>query len=758
MKLTKDLISQFVKVTKDETDPVKETITYGTVSQTGKEVYLDGSDIATPISKTADVGAGDRVIVMIKNHSATIIGNLTSPAMGSVEASSLIGTLVADKVQAETVVINEKLTAAEGDIKELKAENVEITDTLKAQTADIVELKANSLDAETVEAVHAAIENLDVATGYIHDLESSFGEFSELTTKNFEAVNAVIDDLDATYANIDFSNIGKAAIEQFFSKSGMIDNLVVGDSTITGELVGVTISGDLIKANTVKADKLVVKGSDGIYYKLNIAAGATTSAEVTESDLQNGLHGSAIIAKTITAEKISVNDLVAFGADIAGFHITEQNTFYSGAKSSVNNTTQGIYMDATGQMNIGDGSNFMKYYKAADGSYKLEISANSIILSSSGKSVETAINDVQKSVDDIEIGGRNLVATSYLSESTNGIKFNGKSTSEFTAKAWVGEAITPTRVKEKFESGETYTISCGIEIVELPEYTENGMHDSKVAFFIYSESTNWKYNLMLPATLIEGNSGELGAKYVLSETFVFPEIQDDTKLVMYTCLYLDPEGKPGSATTVKVTNFKIVKGKKSTIDWSPAPEDLATAEEVDKAQSTASEADTKASDAQALIAQLADSISMLVTDGNGTSLMTQTEDGWTFSTATIQDLVNKVSDNLNTLTEDVGEVNGTVDLIKQAVNDLEEIAEYVKVTTYEDEPCIELGEADSEFKLRITNTRMMFTEGSTVLAYFTNQAFNSKKVVIEEELQQGGFVWKVRSNGNLGLTWKGGNS
>jgi hypothetical protein len=53
---------------------------------------------------------------------------------------------------------------------------------------------------------------------------------------------------------------------------------------------------------------------------------------------------------------------------------------------------------------------------------------------------------------------------------------------------------------------------------------------------------------------------------------------------------------------------------------------------------------------------------------------------------------------------------------------------------------------------------MVFVEGSTVLAYFNNQSFHSKKIVVEEELQQGGFVWKVRSNGNLGLMWKGGNS
>jgi len=162
--------------------------------------------------------------------------------------------------------------------------------------------------------------------------------------------------------------------------------------------------------------------------------------------------------------------------------------------------------------------------------------------------------------------------------------------------------------------------------------------------------------------------------------------------------------------------------------------------------------------AQTVISQLTDALSTLVTDGNGTSLMTQTEEGWTFSTAEIQNLVNTLSEDLNTLNETVGGTTSTVDILQQAVNDLGTIAEYVKIGTYEDEPCIELGEGDSDFKLRITNTKMVFTEGSTVLAYFNNQAFNVKKVIIQEELQQGGFVWKSRSNGHLSFVWMGGNS
>lgn len=784
MGLSNDLLSQFAKVTNDTSKKKKETSTvYGTVVE-GGGVKLDGSDIVTPVSTTVDMKAGDRVIVMIKNHSATVTGNLNDPAassQGVSESSKKITDLeiaVADRVttkqlNAEKANITKELTAADAVIKneltasivevekKLTAADVEITGKVTAAEGEITELKTNKLDAESAALTYATIKNLEVTDEKVNNLNATHAKFEEATVKNFEAVDADIEELDTKkldtesakviYANIDFSNIGKAAIEEFFSKSGMISDLVVGDGTVTGKLVGVTISGDLIEGNTVKAEKLVVKGSDGLYYKLNIEAGATTSEKVTASDLQNGLHGTAIIAKTITAEKISVNDLVAFGATIGGFHITN-SSLYSGTKSAVNDTTQGVYVDSTGQMAVGDADNFINYYKDASGKYRLEISASSVLLGSSKKSVEAAINEVKSSVDNIEIGGTNLVATSYLTESSWGINFNGESTKEFTVKSWVGEAISNARVKEKFKSGETYTMSCEIEIIELPEYTANGVYDSNVAFYIYSVATN--YDLMINATLKEGNRGELGAKYFINKTFVFPEIQDDTKIVMYTCLYKNASGAPGDATTVKVTNFKIEKGNKAT-DWTPAPEDVATAKEVDTAQTTANDAEEKAYNAQTLIAQLAENISMLVTDGNGTSLMTQTEEGWTFSTANIQGLVNNISDGLSSLTEEVGDVEGTVTVLEQAVADLGEIAEYVKIGTYEGEPCIELGEGDSDFKLRITNTRMVFTEGSDVLAYFNNQSLHIKKAVVEEEFQQGGFVWKIRSNGNLALVWKG---
>lgn len=213
-------------------------------------------------------------------------------------------------------------------------------------------------------------------------------------------------------------------------------------------------------------------------------------------------------------------------------------------------------------------------------------------------------------------------------------------------------------------------------------------------------------------------------------------------------------GRNFTENDIYIRAVKFEAGNTPT-DWTPAPEDMATSDELDSLQSTTEIIETQLTTAESLIAQLSDCISMLVTDGNGESLMTQTSNGWTFSTSQIQDIVDTTSEKLDVLTNDVGDIDSAVNVLQQAVNDLGVISEYVKITVYDGEPCIELGETDSDFKLLITNTRIMFMEGTGVPAYINNQSLFINKAVIEEELQQGEFVWKARSNGNLGLIWKG---
>ena len=287
----------------------------------------------------------------------------------------------------EAVGLSEQETNAE-----YKGPKTQEAERYYAQLVMIDQAMVNKLDVDTAKITYATIENL----------KGTEGRFDKLVADNINATNAKFEELGTQYANIDFSNIGKAAIEQFYSTSGIIRDLVIGDQTITGELVGVTIKGDLIEGNTIVADKLVIKGSDGLYYKLN-TNGESVEAKQTE---YNSIHGSVIQAKTITATKIDVKDLVAFGATIGGFNIG-QDSIFSGVKETVDNKSRGIYMDKNGQIAIGDVNNYIKYFKDTDGRYRLKISAASLEFNASGdsgeesKDLETVIKDINDKVDGI---------------------------------------------------------------------------------------------------------------------------------------------------------------------------------------------------------------------------------------------------------------------------------------------------------------------------------------------------------------------
>lgn len=436
MALSTELISQFAKIVAPKEQRPESTTVTGTAKEYAGKIYvqIDGSDQLTPIaSSTVGMKDGDKVTVQIKNHSATITGNASDPSAGKSYADDInnkvddvsdqiseFEIIIADKVDvgdlnavngridnlvSENVTITGKLDAVEAEIGELTADNVTINGKLDAAEADIENLTTTKLDASIADIKYATIENLEATNADIHNLEADYGEFKDLTTEKFTAVDAEIEDLDTKklsaeqadlkYANIDFANIGKAAIENFFSKSGMIGDLVVGEGTITGTLVGVTIKGDLIEGGTVKADKLVVQGEDGLYYKLNVT-GETVAAEQTE---YNSLNGSIITAKSITAEKISVNDLVAFGATIGGFHITE-DSLYSGVKETVDNTTRGTYMNDDGEFAIGDGAHYLKFFKDADGIYKLAISADAIKFGTDGSDLQQTAEGLTTKVEE----------------------------------------------------------------------------------------------------------------------------------------------------------------------------------------------------------------------------------------------------------------------------------------------------------------------------------------------------------------------
>lgn len=920
--LSRNIIKRYVQVASPEKITSNSETVYGTVVNEGEELFvkIDGSNILTPVSSTIDIKANDRVLVLVKNHEATVIGSPSSPTARLEELNNLgtevtkfkaiaTGDLIAaradiDKLKANDVDITGRLTANEGYIDNLTTENTNIKGQLKAYKADIEELQAYKIDATEVEAKYATIESLEATDAKFNNLSSVYASITDLdaqkariddldanklsaekadlkyaavgtleavqadvnlleadhasfktaTADNFTAVNASIESLEANkltaesadirYAKIDFANIERTAVEKIFSESGIIKDLIISEGKITGELVGVTIKGDIIEGGTVIADKLVVKGSDGLFYKLNTDGVATT----TEQTEYNSLSGTVITAKSITAEKVAVDDLVAFGATIGGFHITD-SSIYSGAKTEPINTTTGVYIDKEGQFVVGDANAFIKYYKDQNGARKLEISADSISFGTSKKSVETAINELTESTQANSSDLTNYIATvNGELESLQG-QIDGSimtwfyeyepTTSNIPATEWTTTDLKNIHLGDLFYN--TITGYCyrwqvqnniyswaRISDVDVTKALSDADDAKKLAgtkrrIFVetptppydigdlwaqgasgelmrckVSKTANQSYAVAdwekaskytddtaanaakSAADAAQADVDSLGERVSTAETSITQNTEQialratKTELTEVKTTAENAQSEVGSLKTRMTSAETSITQNADAIELRATKNDVSTAkfEAISDAKSYTDELKTRVAAAETSITQnsyqinlratsadvddtnkelsklqsqfeiQAGSISSLIRNGDTGTLVKQ--DANRLYYFDISGLKNNIERN----EKDIGEVSSNV-------SDLSAKTEYISCGTDEnDKPYIELGEGDSNFKLKITNEQIQFIQDSEIPAYITDNKLMIEKAQVKNELQFGDFVWKERGNGNMGLTWE----
>lgn len=428
MALSKNLISDFVKATTDDKKTAEETTLYGTIVEYNgrKYVRLDGSDMLTPYTATVAAKAGERVRVSVGKHSATVTGNVSSPAARTGDVEELgqkvdtFDAVVANKATikdleverarvddlvADNVVIKNQLTADSAEIKDLKADNVDIKGKLTARDAEIENLKANKIDTEVVSANYATIKNLEAtqasvkelsankanitdltaATGRIDKLESKDietdkliagkADITDLTAAtgridNLESKNIETDNLVAKKADIDLANVNNAWINKGVLKDGSIGSAAIHEGAVTNaKIADATIEAAKIKS--INADSIV---AGTIKTERLIIAGPDGQDSIVKAiNIANGVSEAEVNGQKIQAASIDVVDLSAFQAKIAQFDMS-QNAIYSG-KLAINDPTRGVYISTTG-LGLGDGALTSKKESPiqmyADGVFKLK--------------------------------------------------------------------------------------------------------------------------------------------------------------------------------------------------------------------------------------------------------------------------------------------------------------------------------------------------------------------------------------------------
>ena len=490
MALSKNLISDFVKATTDDKKTAEETTLYGTIVEYNgsKYVRLDGSDMLTPYTATVAAKAGERVRVSVGKHSATVTGNVSSPAARTGDVEELgqkvdtFDAVVANKATikdleverarvddlvVDNVVIKNQLTADSAEIKDLKADNADIKGKLTARDAEIENLKANKIDAEVVSANYATIKNLEATQASVKELSANKANITDLT-----AATGRIDKLESKDIETDKLIAGKANIADLTAATGRIDNLE-SKNIETDKLVAKKADIDLANVNNAWINKGVLK--DGSIGSAAIHEGAVTNAKIADATIEaakiKSINADSIVAGTIKTERliitgpdgqdsivkainiangvseaevngqkiqaasIDVVDLSAFEAKIAGFDMN-RNAIYSG-KESIKDPNSGIYISTNG-IGMGNGAltgkNESPLQAYADGSFRL-IGKNSFFdfntvtgeLNIEASSFKVASKSVATKDDINEV--RDEITTFLSIESSKGTAFKNNSVS-----------------------------------------------------------------------------------------------------------------------------------------------------------------------------------------------------------------------------------------------------------------------------------------------------------------------------------------
>ena len=157
MVLSEELVANFVKSTNDKKTTSSEATVYGTVKIEGdkKYVQIDGSSIKTPVNTTSDISDDDRVIVLIKNHEATIIGNVSSPS-------------------AKNASVNDQYNSLQQQIDALSPVSIsELTQTVNNNKNNITRLQESYNQANTaLGVINGTVSSIN---GKISSIEQSIG-------------------------------------------------------------------------------------------------------------------------------------------------------------------------------------------------------------------------------------------------------------------------------------------------------------------------------------------------------------------------------------------------------------------------------------------------------------------------------------------------------------------------------------------------------------------------------------------------------
>lgn len=234
MNLDRSLLKDFAKVVNDVGDkPAPKQYVYGTITTgegNAKYVMLDGSDMLTPISEVVIAEAGDRVLVSVENHQATVIGNITFPPSARKEDQA---------IESANGALNQSNQAIE------KAKDAQTKASSAINDSSIASALANEAKSESAKAqenANKAIQNAGEAKQLAQASSDKSDETQQLANQVKDSVTAANKDISALKTEV------KTANDNIASANNKLDEQA-GEITTIKETYSTKVETESTKAD-----------------------------------------------------------------------------------------------------------------------------------------------------------------------------------------------------------------------------------------------------------------------------------------------------------------------------------------------------------------------------------------------------------------------------------------------------------------------------------------------------------------------------
>lgn len=344
--------------------------------------------------------------------------------------------------------------------------------------------------------------------------------------------------------------------------------------------------------------------------------------------------------------------------------------------------------------------------KVASNTTKIEQNSDAIKLQAK------SITETSNKVDNLQIGGRNLLKNSHSVEQTY----------SYPSSNYVDQCNWVTSIPL---NGDTYTLSF---------WAKSTVAGDTIRVHFYSPSN---------ITHCVGSQGQVSGNTDGQCDFTL-----STVLTKYWVTYTIPKGgnsarsviiprmSSGSGKgTVSVKWEKLEEGNKAT-DWTPAPEDVDEAINTERTERQ-SAIETKANEITAKVSETYVSNSALNHYKEEVSTQfSQTKSDFTWS------INRSVADAKNEMNGQISSVNGRLDGLKQTADNVNSYMSF-------DNDALTLGKSDSAFKTKITNQEWSIQKNGAKVTYINDQTMYITDGQFTQSLKVGSFGFVPRANGSL---------